>query len=109
MDYLARFDFDIRYVKSTLNKVADVLSRYYKHDYWMEVPEIQDYINADMRLDLDHDNLPWERFFEVEEGIIKSRVCRTNSARVHAELHALRECIQERDAVAAQMAASQEE
>jgi RNase H-like domain found in reverse transcriptase len=26
MEYLARFDFDIRYVKGTLNKVVDVLS-----------------------------------------------------------------------------------
>jgi hypothetical protein len=26
MEYLARFDFDIRYVKGELNKVADVLS-----------------------------------------------------------------------------------
>ena len=27
MDYLARFDFDIRYVKGSLNKVADALDR----------------------------------------------------------------------------------
>jgi len=33
IDYLARFDFDIRYIKATLNKVADALSRYYEHNY----------------------------------------------------------------------------
>src|ERR1700733_12287905 len=48
MDYLARFDFDIRYVKGILKKVANMLSQYYEHDYWMEVPEIQDYMNADI-------------------------------------------------------------
>ena len=84
-------------------------SRYYEHNYWMEVPEIQDYVNADVRLDLDHDDLPWECLFEVKEVIIKSRVQRMNSAKVHMELRALRECIQERDAVVAQMAAEQEE
>jgi RNase H-like domain found in reverse transcriptase len=42
MEYLARFDFDIRYVKGTLNKVADALSQYFEHDYWTEVPELQD-------------------------------------------------------------------
>ena len=33
MDYLTRFDFNIRYLKDTSNKVADALSQYYKHDY----------------------------------------------------------------------------
>jgi len=60
IDYLARFDFDIRYIKDTLNKVADVLSRYYEHDYWTSMPELHDYINADIRLDPEHDDLPRE-------------------------------------------------
>jgi len=50
IDYLVRFDFDIRYIKGTLNKVADVLSRYYEHDYWTNMPEVHDYVNADVRL-----------------------------------------------------------
>ena len=48
IDYLARFDFDIRYI-GTLNKVADALSRYYEHDYWTNVPELHDYVNTNVR------------------------------------------------------------
>jgi RNase H-like domain found in reverse transcriptase len=58
MEYLARFNFDIRYVKGTLNKVADALSHYYEHDYWTEVPELQDYVNTDIWLDPEHDEVP---------------------------------------------------
>jgi hypothetical protein len=52
--------------------------------------------------------LPWECLFEVKEGIIESRVRRMNSAKVVVELQALRECIQERDMLAAVMAAEAE-
>jgi len=41
-----RFDFNIKYIKGTLNKVADVLSKYYEHNYWTNVPELHDYVNA---------------------------------------------------------------
>ena len=109
MDYLARFDFDIRYIKGTLNKVVDALTWYYEHDYWTEVLEIQDYINADVRLDPEHDDLPWECLFKVEEGIIEVRVRRANSVKVHTELRALTECIQERDTIVAEMATGQEQ
>ncbi|KAF8219382.1 hypothetical protein L208DRAFT_1340846, partial [Tricholoma matsutake] len=82
MDYLTRFNFDIRYVKGTLNKVADVLSQYYEHDFRTGVPEIQDYVNADIHLDPEHDNLLWQRLFKVKEGIIELRIRGVNSAKV---------------------------
>jgi hypothetical protein len=109
MEYLARFDFDIRYVKGELNKVADALSQYYEHNYWTEVPEIQDYVNADVRLDPDHDDLPKERLFEVEEKVIESRVQDTNAKKIQVEIRALREHVQERDALAEIMSQNRNE
>jgi hypothetical protein len=91
MEYLSRFDFDIRYVKGNSNKVADTLSRYYEHDSWADVPELHDYINADVRLDPEHDDLPWDRFREVKDKVIENRVHCTNNAKLQVELAALRE------------------
>jgi hypothetical protein len=86
MEYLVRFDFDIRYVKGELNKVADMLSWYYKHNYWTEVPEIQDYVNTDVRLDPDHDDLPKEHLFEVKEKVIESKVQDMNTKKIQVEI-----------------------
>ena len=90
-----------------MNKVADALSWYFEHDYWMEVPELQDYMNADVCLDPEHDDLPLECLFEVKEGVIESRVHRANSAKVVAEIQALWEHIQTRDVLVASIMASQ--
>ena len=46
MEYLARFNFDITYIKGVSNKVADVLSRYYESDTPEDVHDISVYVNA---------------------------------------------------------------
>ena len=69
-----RFDFEFRYIKGILNKVVDVLSRYYEHNYWTNMPELHDYVNADVRLDPEHDNLPRERILEIKGQVIENRV-----------------------------------
>ena len=74
----------------------------------MEVSELQDYVNADVHLDPEHDDLPLEHLFKVEEGVIESRVCRVNSAKVVVEILALWEHIQARDMLVARIPASQQ-
>ena len=91
MDYLAQSDFGIGYVKGSLNKILD-------GSPW----------GLDVHLDPEHGDLPLECLFEVEEGVIESRVHRANTAKVVAEIQALQEHIQERDISVASIVASQQ-
>ena len=47
MEYIARFNADIVYVKGEENKVADCLSRYFESDTWEDVPQEGDMAVAD--------------------------------------------------------------
>jgi len=57
-EYLSQFDFKIKYIKGESNKVADSLSRYYMSDSPDETHNISKYVNVDLRLDPEGDNLP---------------------------------------------------
>lgn len=61
MEYLSRFDFNIRYVKGVDNKVADTLSWYYENDDWSGRHDISEYVNADRRLDPELEDIPPDR------------------------------------------------
>ena len=47
MEFLARFDIDIMYVKGETNLVADPLSRYYENDVWDESHDTSHYVDVD--------------------------------------------------------------
>ncbi|KAJ3475069.1 hypothetical protein NLI96_g12079 [Meripilus lineatus] len=65
MEFLQRFSYNIKYVEGHLNKVADSLSRYFASDDWNEIHPIQDYVNADQRLDPTGADLPLDRNNEL--------------------------------------------
>ena len=66
MEFLARFDLDITYVKGDTNLVADALSRYYESDTWDESYDDSQYVNIDTRLNPDREDLPWDQFEETQ-------------------------------------------
>jgi RNase H-like domain found in reverse transcriptase len=65
MEYLSRFDFDIQYVKGVTNKVADSLSWYYQSDMSEDSHPNYDFVNADVKLDPEGEDLPWNRVVEI--------------------------------------------
>jgi hypothetical protein len=64
MEYLERFDHTIIYVEGERNKVADCLSRYYSSDTPEDTYPESEYVNADLRLDPEGDDLPSNRVAE---------------------------------------------
>ena len=60
MDDLSHFDFDIIYIKEELNKVVDCLFRYYESNAMDEIHDINKYVQADIRIDPEEEDLPLE-------------------------------------------------
>jgi hypothetical protein len=95
MEFLERFDYTIEYIQGEENKVADCLSRYYQSDLPGEKHPQDEYVNADIRLDPDGDDLPVGRMEECRairksHGKAQSSVLKeVKEARV-AEANALR-------------------
>jgi hypothetical protein len=60
MEFLSPFDFDVMFVQGISNKVVDILSCYFETDDWTDAHPAQDYVDADVKLDPWHEDLPWE-------------------------------------------------
>ena len=68
VEFMSRFDYHIHYVEGKSNKVADALSRYHEIDKWEEVTlPPKDYVNTDVRLDPQYDDLPQVQVGELQQ------------------------------------------
>uniref|UniRef100_A0A0W0FWB7 Reverse transcriptase RNase H-like domain-containing protein n=1 Tax=Moniliophthora roreri TaxID=221103 RepID=A0A0W0FWB7_MONRR len=79
MEYLSRFDFDIMYIKSVQNKVADALSQYFESDRPGEIHDLCKYVSADARLDEDGEDLPLGRKAELSHMLEQAYSLRCSS------------------------------
>jgi hypothetical protein len=57
-----------------LNKVVDALSRYYESDTWYDIHLETAYVDADVHLDPERINLPWNHLNELKTGAIQMKV-----------------------------------
>ena len=64
-DCLSRFNAEIVYMKGVDNKVADCLSRYYETEGGEGAHKRVDWVNADIRLDLEGDDLRQDQLREL--------------------------------------------
>jgi hypothetical protein len=111
MEFFARFDFDIRYIKGIFNKIADAFSRYFESDTPLDIHPPSSYVRVDAALDPDQDDLSAERAQEIVNEVLdnayKSYLVRERmeSKRLQEEeLHALKDIIKPRDIEAAELA-----
>lgn len=75
MEYIARFDYDIKWVEGESNRVADALSRYYSSEEASSPHPPYDYVSGDARLDPEGDTLD------------RARIAELRAARVEDHLH----------------------
>jgi len=66
MEFLVRFNYDIMYVKGKTNLVANALSRYHENDHWDKATDKSQYVNTDLCLDPEGEDLPWVCFEETQ-------------------------------------------
>ncbi|PPQ83631.1 hypothetical protein CVT24_005417 [Panaeolus cyanescens] len=88
---MARFIFDITYVKGEYNKIADCLSRYFESDDGDEVHAAHEYVQIDAIIDPEGEDLPKERTLEIQSHIIEIRAMHEVQKRRSARLREVQE------------------
>jgi hypothetical protein len=73
VEYIDCFDAPIEAVEGKRNKVADALSRYYVNNRPDEVHAAAKYVQADLKLDKDMDDLPRNRVEEIRLSAMQTR------------------------------------
>src|SRR5882762_869693 len=74
MEYFSWFDYNIQYIKGTSNKVADSLSQYYQSDMDDDIHPTYNYITADVQLDPEGEDLPWNQVIELCTITTRNRI-----------------------------------
>lgn len=108
MEYLARFDCDITYVKGKLNKVADALSRYHESDTWYDTRHSDEFVNADVQIDKDMEDLPPQRVEEIVNRKVEMQAARVVETLERQMSQQLLNKQEERDLEAAKFASGME-
>lgn len=93
-EFLSRYDYEIEHVPGRENKVADCLSRYFENDPPDILRPVQDYVNADVRLDPGLEDITDVRKEEIEMTVRD------------VALRALREVVEDREQEAAALTPS---
>ena len=70
LEYMARFNYTLQHIPGKDNKVADCLSCYYENNNVDDFHLMQDYVNADVRLNLDWEDLKISHIIELSVGHI---------------------------------------
>jgi hypothetical protein len=103
---MARFDFDITYIKGEYNKVADCLSRYHENDTSEDVVEFHDYVQVDRQLDPEGEDLPQQRVMEVKERVVEIRAMKDVGTKHNKRLL---DVVEQRDAEAEELRETKED
>lgn len=68
---MSRYNFDITHIKGELNKVVDSLSCYYEEDLHAYIYEPMEYVQADVQINPEGEDLPNTCYQEVTDKIIE--------------------------------------
>lgn len=79
------YQFDITYVKGKLNKVVDCLFRYFESNSSSKYHKSHDYVNADVCINLQGNDLLYHWYKKVKEHIVE--LCAMQAHKIRQSQH----------------------